>query len=154
MTHTHTTRIITLVAWIAASAAVFAQSGSIAYNPAEETTITGTILHVVSLEAPDGYGVHFDLKTPTGMVNVHVSPAAFFGEKNVFFFADEQVELTGVKQFIDGNKSFLVRTITKTADGKKLELRAPDGTPLWKPATNGTDGCGVAHPALPRGTEL
>jgi hypothetical protein len=154
MTHIRPTRILTVVAWIACSAAMFAQSGSIAYNPAEETTIAGTILHVVSLQAPDGYGVHFDLKTATGLVNVHVSPAAYIGEKNFWFFADEEIEITGVKVFLDGNKSFLVRTIVKTADGKKLNVRTADGTPLWKPATDGTDGCGVAHPALPRGTEL
>jgi hypothetical protein len=59
-----------------------------------------------------------------------------------------------VKQFVDGNKSFLVRTIIKKADGKKLELRTAEGTPLWTPSNNGTDGCGIAHPALPRGTEL
>jgi hypothetical protein len=153
MTHTHSARIITLAAWIAATTAVFAQSGSVVYAPADETTVAGTILHVVSLQGPDGYGVHFDLKTKSGMLNVHVSPAAYFGEKNIFFFADEEIELTGVKLFVDGNKSFLVRTITK-ADGKKLELRTADGTPLWTPAVNGTDGCGVAHPALPRGTEL
>jgi hypothetical protein len=154
MTHTKTTRIVTLAVWIAASAAVFAQSGSITYNPAEETVLNGTILHVVSLQGADGYGVHFDLKTPSGLVNVHVSPAAYFGEKNVFFYADEQIEVTGVKQFVDGNKSFLVRTIKKIADGKTLELRGADGKPLWTPSVNGIDGCGVAHPALPRGTEL
>jgi hypothetical protein len=154
MTHTYPTRIVTLLAWIAASAALVAQSGSITYNPTEEAVVSGTILHVVSLQGPDGYGVHFDLKTKSGLMNVHVSPAAYFGEKNVFFYADEEVELTGVKQFIDGNKSFLVRTIKKTADGKTLELRDAEGKPRWTPATNGTDGCGVAHPALPRGTEL
>jgi hypothetical protein len=153
MTHTNTTRISTLFAWIACSALIFAQSGSITYTAAEETTISGTILHVVSLQGPDGYGVHFDLKTTVGMVNVHVSPAAYIGEKNFWFFADDEIELTGVKLFLDGNKSFLVRTIKK-ADGKVLQLRTAEGKPLWTPSTDGADGCGVAHPALPRGTEL
>jgi hypothetical protein len=153
MTHHSLARTATLVAWIAASAALLAQSGSIAYNPTEETTISGTILHVVSMQAPDGFGVHFDLKTPTGLVNVHVAPAVFIGVSNFWFFADDEVELIGVKTFIDGNKSFLVRTIKK-ADGKMLKVRGPDGRPLWTPAIDGTDGCGVSHPALPRGTEL
>jgi hypothetical protein len=153
MTHHSLARTATLVAWIAASAALLAQSGSIAYNPMEETTINGTILHVVSMQGPDGFGVHFDLKTPTGLVNVHVAPAVFIGVSNFWFFADDEVELIGVKTFIDGNKSFLVRTIKKV-DGKTLKLRGPDGRPLWTPAIDGTDGCGVSHPALPRGTEL
>jgi hypothetical protein len=153
MTHTTRARIVTLASWIACSAAIFAQSSSIGYKPAEEVTISGTIVHVVSLQGPEGFGVHFDLKTPAGPVNVHVSPAAYIGEKNFWFFADEQIELIGVKMFIDDNKSFVVRSITK-ADGKTLVLRSPEGKPLWTPSTDGTDGCGAAHPALPRGTEL
>lgn len=153
MTHTHTLRSVTLAAWIACSAAIFAQSGAVFYNPADEVTVTGTILHVVSMSAPDGFGVHFDVKTDNGMLNVHVSPAAYIGEKNFWFFADEQIQMTGVKLSIDGNKAFVVRSITKS-DGKTLTLRGADGQPLWTPASNGTDGCGVAHPALPRGTEM
>ena len=153
MTHPKTTRILTLAASMACSAALLAQSGSVPYDPAEETTLSGTILHVVSLSAPDGFGVHFDLKTPAGMVNVHVSPAIYIGQSNFWFFADDAIEITGVKLFVDGNKSFIVRSIKK-ADGKTLTLRGPDGRPLWTPAVNGTDGCGVAHAALPRGTEL
>ena len=153
MTHTKATRIVTLVAWMVSSAAMLAQSGSVTYDPAEETTLSGTILHVVSLQAPDGFGVHFDLKTPNGMVNVHVSPALYIGESNFWFFADDELEITGVKMFMDGNKSFIVRSIKK-ADGKTLTLRGPDGKPLWKPAVEGTDGCGVSHTALPRGTEM
>jgi hypothetical protein len=152
MTQHARARIVTLGGLIVCSTLVFGQSGS-TYTPADEITISGTILHVVSLQAPDGFGVHFDLKTADGMVNVHVAPAAYIGEKNLFFFADEQIELTGVKLFVDGNKSFVVRSITK-ADGKTLVLRGADGKPLWTPSSDGTDGCGVAHPALPRGTEL
>jgi hypothetical protein len=153
MTRTLTARGLMLTLWIGASTAILAQSSSVTYDPAGETTISGTLLHVVSLASPEGFGVHFDLKTPTGMVNVHVAPALFIGESNFWFFADEQVEITGVKMFMDGNKSFVARSITKS-DGKTLELRGPDGKPAWTPAVNGTDGCGVSHPALPRGTEL
>ena len=153
MTHTKATRIVTLAAWMACSAALLAQSGSVTYDPAEETTLSGRILHVVSIQAPDGFGVHLDLKTPNGMVNVHVSPALYIGQSNFWFFADDELEITGVKMFVDGNKSFIVRSIKK-ADGKTLALRAPDGRPLWRPAIEGTDGCGVSHTALPRGTEL
>jgi hypothetical protein len=153
MTHRSFAGSATLVAWIAASAALLAQSGSIAYNPTEETTISGTILHVVSLQAPDGFGVHLDLKTPAGLVNVHLAPAVFIGISNFWFFADDEIEITGVTMVVDGNKSFVVRTIKK-AGGKTLNVRGPDGRPLWTPAVDGTDGCGVSHPALPRGTEL
>lgn len=153
MTHHSATRILTLAAWTMCSAAILAQSGSVTYDPAEEMTLSGTILHVVSIPAADGVGVHFDLKTPDGLVNVHVSPALYIGQSNFWFFADDVIEIAGVKTFVDGNRSFVARSIKK-ADGKALMLRGPDGKPLWTPAVDGTDGCGVAHPALPRGTEL
>lgn len=153
MTLTTRVRVVTLMAWALCSAAMFAQTSSVGYTPAEEVTLSGKILHVVSLPGPDGVGVHFDLTTPAGMVNVHVAPAAYIGEKNFWFFADDDIEMIGVKMFVDGNKSFVVRSITKS-DGKTLVLRNAEGKPLWKPSTDGTDGCGVAHPALPRGTEL
>src|SRR2546421_12256574 len=50
--------------WLAASAAILAQNGSI-YDPSAEITVTGTITHVVSFTAPDGsVGVHLDFRTP------------------------------------------------------------------------------------------
>jgi hypothetical protein len=98
------------------------------------------------------WSAYFDLQGPTGMINVHVAPAMFIGMNNFSFLADEQVEVVGVSVFQDGNKSFIARSIT--TKGKTLTLRAQDGMPAWTPADDGTDGCGVAHPALPRGTEL
>jgi len=134
------------------SAAVLAQSGSIAYDPAAELTISGTIQHAVSFPAADGsVGVHFDFKTATGIVNVHVAPAMFIGQENFWFFADDRLEIVGVKALIDENSSFIARSITK--DGKTLTLRRAGGAPAWSPAIEGADGCGVNHTALPRGTE-
>jgi hypothetical protein len=153
MTRHGIARGLTFTLWLGASTAMLAQGGSVSYNAAEEVTISGTILHLVSFAAPDGsVGVHFDLKTPAGMVNVHVAPAVFIGQSNFWFFADNEVQIVGVKAFMDGNKSFIARAVTK--DGKTLTVRGADGKPAWTPASDGTDGCGVAHPALPRGTEL
>ena len=98
------------------------------------------------------FGVHFDLQGPAGIINVHVAPAMYIGMKNFSFLADDYVEITGITLFQDGNKAFIARLIK--AGGKTLALRAEGGTPAWMLALDGTDGCGVAHPALPRGTEL
>jgi hypothetical protein len=155
MTRTHLTRGLTLTLWLAASTMLVAAQGggSFTYDPAAEVSLSGTIMHVVSFAAPDGsVGVHFDLKTDKGLLNVHVGPAIYIGQENFWFFADEKIDVVGVKATIDGNKSLVLRTLTK--GDKTLTLRDPSGTPLWKPPVNGTDGCGVAHPGLPRGTEL
>jgi hypothetical protein len=140
MTRNFIARSVVCAAWLGLSATMLAQSGSFAYDPAAETTVTGKVVAVVSLPAPDGVGVHFDFRAPDGMLNV------------ASFFADDQLTLVGVKAFIDGNRSFIVRSITK--DGKTLTLRNAAGKPAWSPAVEGADGCGVAHPVLPRGTEM
>ena len=152
MTRNLIARGVLCTVWLGLSAAVLAQSGSFTYDPAAEITVTGKIVAVVSLPAAEGVGVHFDFRAPDGMLNVHVAPALFIGMNNASFFAEDQLTLVGVKAFIDGNRSFIVRSITK--DGKTLTLRNAAGKPAWSPAVEGADGCGVAHPVLPRGTEM
>jgi hypothetical protein len=153
MTRTLTARGFTFALWLAAAAAVAAQGGPFTYDAGAEITVSGTIQHVVAFPAPDGaVGVHFDFKTPDGVLNVHVAPALYIGMENFWFFADDQLEIVGVRASVDGNKAFIARAVKK--DGKALTLRSADGKPAWKPAGDGTDGCGVAHPPLPRGTEL
>src|SRR5438128_237415 len=100
MTRHLITRGIALTLWLGASAALLAQSGSFTYDRTDEVTVQGSILHVVSFAAPDGaVGVHLDFKTPDGMLNVHVAPASFIGQENFWFFADDQLEIVGVKTF-------------------------------------------------------
>jgi hypothetical protein len=153
MTHTSFRRSFVFTIVVAGSTAMLAQSGSFTYDRAAETTVTGRILHVVPFAAPDGgVGVHFDLEGPSGMINVHVAPALYLGQQNIAFFSDDQIEITGVKVDQDGNKSLVARLIRR--NGKTFTLRTDEGTPAWTPQTEGADGCGVNHPALPRGTEL
>ena len=152
MTHTSFRRSFMVTLVIAGSTAMLAQSGSFTYDRAAETTVAGKILHVVPFAAPDGVGVHFDLQGPNGLVNVHVAPAIYIGKQNIAFYSDDQVEITGVMVDQDGNKSFVARII-KRGD-QTFTLRTDEGTPAWTPQIEGTDGCGVNHPALPRGTEL
>jgi hypothetical protein len=152
MTRTFIERGFILALWLGASTTMLAQSGSVTYDRSTEVAVSGTILHVVSFPAPDGsVGVHFDLETPTGLVNVHVAPAMFIGQGNFWFFADEQVEIIGTPASIDGNIAFLAKSVQKGSS--VLQLRNDDGTPKWSSGIEGTDGCGVNHAGLPRGTE-
>jgi len=115
-------------------------------NPgAAEISTTGTILHVVSAASPDGtVGVHLDLKTPAGLVRVHLGPALYIGMNNFFFQADEAVHIAGTYVVHDGDVGLWARQITK--EGRTLTLRNLDGTPRWTLATaEDPDGCGVSH---------
>jgi hypothetical protein len=153
MTQTSFRRSFIVALVMAGSTAMLAQSGSLTYDRAAETIIAGKVLHVVPFAAPDGgVGVHFDLQGPGGLINVHVAPAIYMGQQNIAFFSDDEVEITGVKVDQDGNKAFVAR-IVKRGD-KTFTMRTDEGKPSWTPQIEGTDGCGVNHPALPRGTEL
>ena len=136
---------------IVASAALAAQTSS-RYDLAAAKTVSGTIKAVASYPAADGsVGVHLDLKTADGMVNVHVGPAMYIGQQNFWFFADDQIEIVGARVSDAGTTSIWPKAIVKGS--AMLVLRNDDGTPKWTPGTDGADGCGVAHPALPRATE-
>jgi hypothetical protein len=115
------------------------------YNPAAETTITGTIRHVVGVAGTDGtVGVHLDITTPAGLQHVHLGPAMFIGMNNMSFLVDEDVEVVGSKVLHDGEVALWARTIKKGS--QTLVLRNDDGSPRWPNATaEDPDGCGVSH---------
>jgi hypothetical protein len=134
---------------LAASTVMLAAQTRVAYERHSEQAITGTIVQLVSLASPDGtVGVHFDLQTKEGLVNVAVGPAAFIGNNNFWFMAEDQVEIIGARM---GHGSFWARAVAKGP--AILVLRDGDGSPKWTPPVDGTDGCGVAHAPLPRTTE-
>ena len=146
-------KFISGVLVVVASAALAAQTSDVRYNRTAEKTIVGTVKALVSYPAPDGsVGVHIDLKTADGMVSVHVSPAMFLGQQNFFFYADDQVEIIGAPTASDGHTTIWAKAIMKGS--AMLVLRDANGIPKWTPNTDGTDGCGVAHPPLPRSTEF
>jgi hypothetical protein len=134
-----------------ASTAMLAGQARVSYDRQNEATITGTILQLTSYASPEGtVGVHFDVETRDGIVNVAVGPAMFIGNENFWFMAEDQVEIIGARA-AHGGGALRARAVAKGS--AILVLRNGDGTPKWTPAIDGTDGCGVAHPPVPRATE-
>ena len=135
---------------LSASAMLAAQSPA-RYNGAVEKVVSGTIKTAVALPAADGsVGVHLDLRTAEGVVDVHVAPATFIGQENFWFFADEAVVVTGFTLTGDNDGPIWARVVKKGST--VLVLRREDGTPRWATANDGVDGCGVNHPPIQRTT--
>ena len=133
---------------VSATAMLAAQSPG--YDRAAERTISGTIKSVGSFPATDGaVGVHIDLRTPDGLVEISVAPAVFIGQNNFWFFADDQVVITGAPE--RGSDGLLrARVVQK---GSQLFVARTDaGAPKWTPANEGVDGCGVNHLPVQRTT--
>jgi hypothetical protein len=136
---------------LVASTLMLAGQTRASYERQLEGAVSGTIVQLVSLASADGtVGVHFDLQTKDGMINVAVAPAQFIGNNNFWFMAEEQVEIIGVR-VPHGGGTMRARAVAKGS--ALLVLRNEDGSPKWTPAIDGTDGCGVVHPPLPRTTE-
>ena len=73
----------------------------------------------------------------------------FIGQENFWFFADDQLVVTGAR--VSGAEGPIwARTVQKGST--VLVLRSADGTPKWTPPTDGADGCGVNHPPIQRTT--
>ena len=138
-----TTRLTTFGFLLLLGTAVFAQTAK--YDPAAETSVSGTIRYVISVPGADGtVGVHFELKTATGPVRVHVAPAMFIGMNNFSFLVDDAVAIRGAKIGKGADEAIWARLVMKGSE--TLVLRDDDGTPRWPRATaEDPDGCGVSH---------
>src|SRR5262245_65456463 len=114
--------------------------------------ISGTIKSVGSFPAVDGsVGVHIDLRTPDGFVDVSVGPAAFIGQNNFWFFADDPVVVIVARESAaDG--AVWAKAIQKGS--QVLVLRGDTGSPKWSPSFDGIDGCGVNHLPLRQRTSV
>ena len=144
-----TGKLISGVLILSASAMLTAVSPPRATSGSERV-ISGTIKSLGSFPAVDGsVGVHIDLKTADGILDVRVGPAAFIGQNNFWFFADDPiVVIAAQEQPADG--VVWAKAIQKGS--QVLVLRGDDGVPKWKPAIDGIDGCGVNHLPLQRTT--
>jgi len=101
------------------------------YNPATETTLTGTVEQVQPTTAPGRGmgGLHLVLRTDAGTTDVHVGPAAYIQSKGFEFAKGDRVSVTGSEVTIDGQRVLLARDIVK--GDETLQLRDAKGFPLW-----------------------
>ena len=101
------------------------------YNPATETTLTGTIDSIETLPSPGrgGGGLHLILAAPSGPIEVHVGPASFVASKNLSFAKGDTLTVVGSKLTMAGQEVVIAREITK--GDQVLTLRDAKGFPLW-----------------------
>lgn len=100
------------------------------YDPATETTLTGTVEQVKTVPARRaGYGTHLLLKTSAKTLDVHLGPEAFLKEKGFSVNKGDQVEVTGSKVALKSGETLIARKIKK--GDTTLILRNEQGLPLW-----------------------
>jgi hypothetical protein len=100
------------------------------YDPATETTVSGTIEEVHTIAGRGGWsGVHLTLKTEEGDFDVHVGPAAYVEKEHFTFAKGDEIEVTGSKVMYEEHDAIIAREIVK--DGETLTLRDAHGYPEW-----------------------
>src|SRR5688572_4124484 len=101
------------------------------YNPATETTLTGTIdsVNTMPSQGRGGGGLHLVLTASSGPIEVHVGPASFVSSKNVTFATGDALTVVGSKVTMAGQDVVIAREIKK--GDQVLTLRDANGFPLW-----------------------
>jgi DNA/RNA endonuclease YhcR with UshA esterase domain len=90
--------------------------GAALYNPADEITVTGVVQETQEFDCPVSEGElasHLMLKTPDGMIQVHLAPTRIISGQKLTFSPGDQLEVVGAKFRFEGKKGVIARVITR-----------------------------------------
>lgn len=101
------------------------------YDPATETTFTGTVDEVKEHAHPGmaRMGTHLTVKTVESTFDVHLGPSSFLKKENFTFTKGDVITVTGSKVPYQGAEAILAREVKK--GDKTLTLRNAKGMPRW-----------------------
>jgi hypothetical protein len=101
------------------------------YNPATEITVSGIVEEVRTMrrKGRGGGGIHLDLKTDSGSLDVHLGPSAFLARNKFSFARNDRIEVTGSKVRYQGHDAIIAREVR--TNGRTLTLRDTQGIPEW-----------------------
>ncbi len=97
----------------------FRGTGPVKYNAATETKLTGIVESVQDFACPvsDGeIGTHMKVRTPTGVVQVHLVPARIMRAHEIKLVPGEKVDVVGSKVRFHGDDDVIAREITRGTD--------------------------------------
>jgi hypothetical protein len=101
----------------------------LAYDPATEATVAGTVKEVQEFWCPlsDDRGLHLVLKTDNGDVLIHIAQARFLRRQDISFRAGDKVQVLGSKVKSD---TYIARQVNRGSE--TFFFRDPQGKPLWQ----------------------
>lgn len=110
-------------------------TGTPAYDPKTETTITGVIQEVKEVPGPGrSSGTHLVVKADKDVFDIHVGPSWYLKQQKYPLAKDDQIEVTGSKVKYQGTEVIIARQIKKGSN--TLTLRDVQGIPLWSGGKN------------------
>lgn len=99
------------------------------YNPATETTLSGTVQQVNHYMCGPFAGTLATINTSQGIIDAQLAPYEYMQQQNIMLRPGQRVDVTGSQINIDGSELLLARSIT--ANGRTVALRNAQGTPMW-----------------------
>ena len=99
------------------------------FDPATVTTVSGEVGAVRTIEGRRGAGVHLDLKTAEGLLDVHLGPAAFLAAKGLTLQQGDTVEVKGSRLQLAGKPALVAQSVRK--GDTTVALRDASGVPAW-----------------------
>ncbi len=110
------------------------------YNPANETTIQGTIQEVRQTQRGRSPGTHIVVNTPQGPMEVALGPSWFINQQQLNLTQGSQVRVIGSPMTYNGQRIVVAREVE--TGGRTVQLRNAQGVPAW------SGGRGMAGGAL------
>jgi len=100
------------------------------YDPATAVEIWGVVVDVRRVPAKALEGVHLDVKTDGGVLDVYLGPSNFVEMFGVTFAKGDMVNVRGSQVRFQGADVVLAREIDRKLE--TLYLRDESGEPMWK----------------------
>ncbi len=101
------------------------------YDPKTVETISGEIVSVERIGAPNGMGgVHATLRSDKGeTIPVHLGPSWYLDKQSVTLAPGDQITVRGSRITFEGKPAIIAAEVTK--GGQVLRLRNDNGVPVW-----------------------
>lgn len=104
------------------------RSGAALYNPATETSVSGTLMQP---PARGRMGLYLSVEEPSGdTVDVRLGPKSYLAARGVSLKKGDELEVTGSKVTMNGAPVLIAREVTK--QGRSVTVRDNVGRPLWR----------------------
>jgi len=128
------TKALLLITALAVTAALAQTPGKgpgpgFQYDQSTETTISGTIEQISTVDAMCHAGTHAVVKTDKGNVDVGLGPTQFLTDQKLELKKGDKVEVIGAKAHTQKGEVFVARQIT--SGDKTVTLRDAQGVPAW-----------------------
>ncbi len=99
------------------------------YDPGKVVTLFGEVADVRMTGGRRNQGVHVDLETSDGVIDVHLGPSWYLDRQGLELTKGDSVEVTGSRVQLGDQSALIAQKVKK--GGVTIALRHENGIPKW-----------------------